>query len=169
MSGTASTTTGRAPEADEAAAPVRWLTPEQQVSWRAYLLGAARLTEVLSRELDEDAGLSLSEYEILVRLSEAPDHTARMSELATSLVHSRSRLTHTVSRLEGRGLVERRACSDDGRGVNAAMTGAGYAVLVAAAPGHVSAVRANLVDVLSDEQLRALGEAMALVAPGVTG
>jgi DNA-binding MarR family transcriptional regulator len=174
MSGTAGATAGTTTAvADEATAgasgPVPWLTPDQQLSWRSYLLGAARLTEVLSRQLDEDAGLSLSEYEILVRLSEAPGHSARMSELASSLVHSRSRLTHTISRLERRGLVERRACSDDGRGVNATMTEPGYAVLVAAAPGHVRAVRANLVDVLDEAQLRALGEAMALVAPGVTG
>ncbi len=169
MSGTTSTGAAEASAAVGQEAPVRWLTPEQQLSWRSYLLGAARLTEVLSRELDEDAGLSLSEYEILVRLSEAPEHTARMSELATSLVHSRSRLTHTVSRLERRGLVERRTCASDGRGVNATMTPEGYALLVAAAPGHVRAVRENLVDVLSEAQLRALGEAMALVAPGVTG
>ena len=148
---------------------VRWLTPEQQVSWRSYLLGVARLTEALSRELDEDSGLSLSEYEILVRLSEAPERTARMSELASSLVHSRSRLTHTVSRLERRGLVERRSCADDRRGVNVAMTEAGHALLVAAAPGHVRTVREQLVDVLTPEQLTALGEAMALVAPDVTG
>ncbi|WP_372594411.1 MarR family winged helix-turn-helix transcriptional regulator [Actinotalea sp.] len=151
------------------AGEVRWLTAEQQASWRAYLLGVARLTEALSRELDDDAGLSLSEYEILVRLSEAPERTARMSELAHSLVHSRSRLTHTVSRLEKRGLVERRSCAADGRGVNAAMTDEGYALLVAAAPGHVRAVREHLVDVLTPEQLAALGEAMALVAPDVTG
>jgi len=169
MSGTTSTGAAEASATVGQEAPVRWLTPEQQLSWRSYLLGAARHTEVLSRELDEDAGLSLSEYEILVRLSEAPEHTARMSELATSLVHSRSRLTHTVSRLERRGLVERRTCASDGRGVNATMTPEGYALLVAAAPGHVRAVRENLVDVLSEAQLRALGEAMALVAPGVTG
>ncbi len=169
MSGTTSTGAAEASATVGKEAPVRWLTPEQQLSWRSYILGAARLTEVLSRELDEDAGLSLSEYEILVRLSEAPEHTARMSELATSLVHSRSRLTHTVSRLERRGLVERRTCASDGRGVNATMTPEGYALLVAAAPGHVRAVRENLVDVLSEAQLRALGEAMALVAPGVTG
>jgi len=148
---------------------VRWLDPEQQGWWRDYLLGVARLTEALSRALDEDADLSLSEYEILVRLSEADDHTVRMSDLASSLVHSRSRLTHTVSRLERRVLVERRACTDDGRGVNAAMTPAGYELLVSAAPGHVRAVRENLVDVLSRDQLMALGEAMSLVAPGVTG
>ncbi len=169
MSETASTTVGTSPGTAGATAPVRWLTVEQQESWRSYLLGVTRLTEALGRALDEDAGLSLSEYEILVRLSEAPEHTARMSELAASLVHSRSRLTHTVGRLESRGLVERRTCAADGRGVNATMTSEGYALLVRAAPGHVRAVRENLVDVLTDAELRALGDAMARVAPGITG
>lgn len=144
---------------------VRWLDEDQQRSWRSFLLGSARLTEALGRQLEADSDLSLSEYEILVRLSEAPEHTARMSELAQSLMHSRSRITHTVGRLERRGLVERRTCLADGRGVNARMTGAGYRLLVAAAPGHVRAVRANLVDLLTADQLRGLGDAMALVAP----
>ena len=144
--------------------PVRWLTDEQQRSWRAYLMGSARLTEALTRQLESEAGVSLSEYEILVRLSEVPGRTLRMSELAASLVHSRSRLTHTVSRLERRGLVRRESCLADGRGVNCVMTDAGYALLDCSAPGHVRAVRAHLVDVLSADQLRALGEAMSLVA-----
>ncbi len=89
---------------------VPWLSAEQQAWWRAYLVGAARLTEALGRQLERDSGLSLSEYEVMVRLSEAPGHTLRMAELADSLVHSRSRLTHAVCRMERRGLVERRAC-----------------------------------------------------------
>ncbi len=151
--------------ADVADDDVPWLSAEQQVSWRSFLLGVARLNEALNRVMERDAGLSLSEYEVLVRLSEAPDHTLRMSELATSLVHSRSRLTHTVGRLESRGWVERRACEDDRRGVNCVMTDAGYAHLVASAPGHVRAVRELLVDRLTDDELRALGEAMSKVAP----
>lgn len=142
-----------------------WLSAEQQRHWRAVVTGTARLTEALGRQLERDAGLSLSEYEILVRLSEAADHTLRMSELAAAVVHSRSRLTHAVGRLEARGLVERRPCPDDRRGVNCAMTDAGYAVLVDAAPGHVREVRAQLVDVLSDDEFRALGAAMTKVAP----
>lgn len=148
---------------------VRWLTEDQQRSWRAYLLGSARLTEALSRQLEADAAVSLSEYEILVRLSESPEHTLRMSELASSLVHSRSRVTHTVSRLEHRGLVQRQTCSADGRGVNCVMTPAGFELLKGAAPGHVTAVRAHLVDVLTPEQLTALGEAMDLVATTLPG
>lgn len=151
---------------DGATEPVRWLTDEQQQSWRAFLMGSARLTDALTRQLEAEAGVSLSEYEILVRLSEVPGRTLRMSELAASLVHSRSRLTHTVSRLERRGLVRRETCLADGRGVNCVMTDTGYALLDGAAPGHVRAVRALLVDVLSDEQMRALGEAMSLVAAG---
>lgn len=148
-----------------------WLAEDEQRSWRAYLVGTARLTEALNRQLERDAGLSLSEYEILVRLSENGDHALRMSELATSLVHSRSRVTHTVTRLERRGLVARQTCMADGRGVNCVMTDAGHQLLVAAAPGHVRAVRTLLVDRLTEEQLRSLGGAMALVAPvvGVPG
>ncbi len=157
--------------ADAASAPsgTRWLTSEQQVHWRAYLLGTARLTEALNRQLESEAGLSLSEYEILVRLSEAPERTVRMSELAASLVHSRSRLTHTVSRLERRSLVERRTCVGDGRGVNCTMTDEGFALLEAAAPGHVAAVRENLLDLLTDEQFTVLGEAMAAIVAGPAG
>jgi DNA-binding MarR family transcriptional regulator len=143
---------------------VPWLSVEQQVSWRAFLQGASRLTEGLNRQLERDAGLSVSEYEILSRLSETPGRTARMSDLATSLVHSRSRLTHTVGRLESRALVERRPCPDDRRGVNCVMTDAGYELLVGMAPGHVRAVRELLVDRLTAAELRALGATMTKVA-----
>lgn len=142
----------------------RWLTDEQQRAWRAYLAGSARLTEALNRQLEDEADLSLSEYEILVRLSESPARAVRMSELADSLVQSRSRVTHTVARLERRGLVARRSCSQDGRGVECALTDTGFATLVDAAPGHVRAVRAALVDPLTAEQFRVLGEAMARIA-----
>lgn len=158
--------TGTSTSTDGTHEPVRWLSTEQQRAWRAYLSGSARLTESLTRQLEQDAGLSLSEYEILVRLSETEGRTLRMSELASSLVHSRSRLTHTVTRLERRGLVRRENCLDDGRGVNCVMTEEGYALLVDAAPGHVRAVRAHLVDLLTDEQMLALGAAMERIAAG---
>jgi DNA-binding MarR family transcriptional regulator len=144
---------------------VPWLSEAQQHSWRSYILGVARLNEALSRQLEGDSGLSLSEYEVMVRLSEAPERTVRMAELAAALVHSRSRLTHTIGRMERRGLVRRDSCLADGRGVNAVLTDQGYRLLVDAAPGHVRAVRAQLVDRLSDDQFRALGEAMSLIAP----
>lgn len=142
---------------------VRWLSDDQQQWWRAYRDGTARLLDVLGRELEDDSGLSLGEYEVMVRLSEAEGRTLRMSELAGELAHSRSRLTHTIRRMENVGLVERTPCLEDARGVNCTMTDLGWQRLVAAAPAHVRSVRAHLVDVLGPEQMRALGEAMAAV------
>jgi DNA-binding MarR family transcriptional regulator len=138
----------------------RWLTDEQQVHWRAYLDASVRLMNALGRQLEQDSDLSLSEYEVLVQLSESPGRTMRMSQLAAEVVNSRSRLTHTIRRMEERGLVERQACLDDGRGVNCVLTPAGFARLEEAAPGHVAAVREHLVDRLDGEQFRTLGELM---------
>lgn len=146
----------------------RWLDLDQQRHWRRYLIGSAYLLEALTRQLEQDAGLSFHEYELLVRLSEAEGRTLRMSELADAVVYSRSRLTHTVRRLEERGIVARTTCLEDGRGVNCVLTDAGFAALVAAAPGHVSAVRELLVDRLSPEQFAALGDAMATAFPEIT-
>ena len=145
---------------------VRWLDADQQRDWRSYLLGTARLADALNRQLEEAEEISLSEYEILVRLSESADRTIRMSELAAAVMQSRSRITHTVTRMERRGLVRRETCAADGRGVNCVLTDDGYALLVRAAPGHVEAVREHLVDLLTPEQFRALGSAMARVAEG---
>jgi DNA-binding MarR family transcriptional regulator len=150
-------------------AQVRWLSAEQQRDWRAFRDGSALLLDVLGRDLAESSGLSLHEYEVMVRLSEAPGRTQRMSQLATDISHSRSRLTHTISRMEAAGLVRRVACSEDARGVNCVLTDAGWAALVAAAPGHVASVRAHLVDVLTDEQLVALGDAMESVRSHLRG
>src|SRR3954451_2005067 len=95
------------------ASPTRWLDVEEQQAWRSYVRAVRLLDEELRRGLERH-GLSHPEYEILVRLSEAPGHVLRMSELAGDVVSSRSRLTHTVSRLERDGLVVRRASSCDG-------------------------------------------------------
>lgn len=155
--------------ADSAEPPVRWLTADEQVSWRSFRTATAMLSDVLAHELDQQSGLSIHEYEVLVRLSESPDRTMRMSEIATGLAHSRSRLTHTIRRMESDGLVERRPCPSDARGVDCVMTEQGWQRLVAAAPGHVRSVRAHLVDVLSPEQFAALGEAMEAVRAHLTG
>lgn len=141
----------------------RWLSDDEQRWWRSYRDGTARLLETLEHDLERSRGLSLGEYEVLVRLSEVDGRTLRMSELAAELAHSRSRLTHTIRRMESAGLVERTPCKQDARGVNCTMTELGWQQLTAAAPSHVSSVRAHLVDVLSPEQLRSLGEAMSLV------
>lgn len=151
------------------ATDVRWLDAEQQRHWRAYRDGTELLLGALSHQLEQDSGLSLGEYEVLVRLSETPGWTLRMSELASGVAHSRSRMTHTVRRMEAAGLVERSACTEDARGVNCSMTQHGWQRLAAAAPGHAGAVRDYLVDVLSDAQLAALGTAMSTVATALRG
>lgn len=139
----------------------RWLSIDQQRSWRLFLRASAQVLEDINHDLGTRDGLSLSEYEVLVRLSESPGWVRRMSSLAEDLVYSRSRLTHTVRRLEQDGYVERSSTSEDRRGVNARLTDAGHARLKQAAPGHVEAVRLRLVDRLTDEQMHTLGEIMA--------
>jgi DNA-binding MarR family transcriptional regulator len=135
----------------------RWLDAEQQRSWRAYLVGTTLLMDRLDRDLREEHDLSMPEYEILVRLSEAPDHRMRMAVLAASVSHSRSRVTHTVARMEKDGLVTRTACESDGRGVEAVLTDKGMSVLQAAAPTHVEGVRRFLVDLVGEEDFAAVG------------
>lgn len=134
-----------------------WLDERQQHAWRAYLVGTTLLMDRLDRDLREHHDLSLPEYEIMVRLSEMPDRTLRMAVLADSLSHSRSRVTHTVDRMERAGLVSRRACPSDGRGVEAQLTDRGFAALQEAAPTHVRAVRELLVDPAAEEDFAAVG------------
>ena len=141
----------------------RWLDSEQQVAWRAYLLGTARLMAKLDDDLRQ-FGLGINDYEILVRLSEVPDQRLRMAELADRLHQSRSRLTHTVGRLETAELVRRTSCKSDKRGVWAELTDAGMSLLEQAAPYHVEGVRENLVDVASPEDFAAVGRVFDAVS-----
>jgi DNA-binding MarR family transcriptional regulator len=142
----------------------RWLSADQQQAWRAYLVGTTLLTERLDRDLREHHDLSLPEYEILVRLSEAPDRQLRMAVLADSLSHSRSRVTHTVARMEVEGLILRTSCPSDRRGVIAEMTDKGYEVLREAAHTHVAGVRQHLVDVADTADFAAVGRVFDSVA-----
>lgn len=142
----------------------RWLNQDQQRAWRAFVIGTTLLTDTLDRELRHAHGLSLGEYEILVRLSESPNRTLRMAQIADSMQHSRSRVTHTVSRMEKAGLLERCAAEGDRRGVEARMTEKGWNLLVAAAPTHVNGVREHFVDLGSDEEFATMGRLMNAVA-----
>ncbi len=137
---------------------VRWLDADEQRAWRAYLEMTLVLQDLLDRDLQRGAGMPLGYYEILVRLSESPTRTLRMSELAEATKSSRSRLSHAVARLEEHGWVERQPCDTDRRGAWAHLTEKGYAVLEAAAPCHVTGVREYLFDALSAEDVRRLGE-----------
>jgi DNA-binding MarR family transcriptional regulator len=144
------------------AAEFRWLTDSEQQSWRAILRGTRLLEQALDRALNA-AGIQLSEYEIISMLSEAPDARLRMSELAETVVQSRSRLTHTATRLESRGWVTREPSADDKRGVELVLTPTGWDAITRISRVHVQSVRDNLVDIMPPEQFKALGDAMAVV------
>lgn len=136
----------------------RWLSAEEQRTWRAFLAANRLLFERLERELQRAAGLPHAYYEILVRLSEAPHRRLRMSELADASQSSRSRLSHAIARLEEAGWVARRSCPSDRRGQLATLTDRGFEILSAAAVGHVASVRRHLFDQLTSAQLDALRE-----------
>jgi DNA-binding MarR family transcriptional regulator len=124
----------------------RWLTADEQTTWRSYLLTTQLVDEALDRQLQRDAGMPHVYYGILVALSESSDRTMRMSELARFLRYSQSRLTHAVNSLESKGWVRREQSDVDRRGQWAVLTEAGHAKLVESAPGHVAAVRDAVFD-----------------------
>jgi DNA-binding MarR family transcriptional regulator len=136
----------------------RWLDADEQRTWRAFVEASQLLFERLDRQLQRDSGLSHSDYEILVRLSESEDGRLRMSELAEHTLFSRSRLSHAVARLERDGMVRRQRCPSDGRGTFAALTPKGRSALADAAPGHVEEVRRRVFDRLTPDQAGELRE-----------
>jgi DNA-binding MarR family transcriptional regulator len=145
----------------------RWLSEEEQRTWRLFLQACESVFAATDAQLVRDSGLPHGYYEILVHLSEAPNLALRMTQLARASTYSKSRLSHAVARLEERGWVQRRDCATDRRGQIAQLTDEGFAVLAAAAPGHVDQVRRSLMDVLTPEQVRQLGEiSAAIIAAG---
>jgi len=145
-----------------------WLTPEQQAAWRAFLTAKQLLERALGRQLLRDSGMPHAYYEVLVRLSERPDRCLRMSDLAATMDYSQSRLSHAVARLEVAGWVRRESCPADRRGTFAVLTDAGFAVLAAAAPGHVRAVRELMFDQLTDQQVQQLREICEAMTRAIT-
>ncbi|CAM3462403.1 MarR family winged helix-turn-helix transcriptional regulator [Kibdelosporangium persicum] len=146
---------------------VRWLDPREQTIWRGFLGATGAFMEHLDRQMQRDSGMPLAYFEILAVLSEMPDRSLRMSELAAMCRSSRSRLSHAVSRLEEAGWVRRRACESDKRGQFAELTEEGFKILEKAAPGHVTAVREHLFDVLTPEQLEQLEQISAAISAGL--
>jgi DNA-binding MarR family transcriptional regulator len=142
------------------AAPVRWLDETEHRAWRAYVTMHGRLTAALHRQLQADAGMSIADYEVLVHLTEAPGGRLRPYELQRRLQWEQSRVSHHLVRMQRRGLVDREACRDDGRGAFVVATAAGRAAIEAAAPGHVAAVRRLFFDGLTPEEV-ALVERLA--------
>ena len=142
----------------------RWLDETQQRFWRAMLQGQSLLQTVLDRELRELAGIALADYEVLVIVSESPGHTRRMAEIAEEVGVSRSRLSHTVARLEKRGILKRTSTRGDGRGVNCSMTDEGWELMQKIAPIHVEGVREHLIDLMSSEETQVLADVFTRAA-----
>jgi DNA-binding MarR family transcriptional regulator len=138
----------------------RWLTGEETRAWMAFFSAAALLNRRLDQQLKDDADLTHVQYEILSRLSGAAGQELRMTELAESIYTSQSGVTYQITQLEKAGLVRRRICPSGPRAVYAVLTDAGFATLERAAPGHVTAVRELLIDVLTPEQLTALADGL---------
>jgi len=136
----------------------RWLDEDESRMWIAWVLSTRLLWDELERDLQRDASMPFSYYEVLVMLSQAPDRSWRMSDLADATQSSRSRLSHAVTRLEGLGWVRRESCPSDRRGALAVLTPEGFAALAAAAPHHVESVRIHLFDLLTPAQQTALRE-----------
>lgn len=124
----------------------RWLSPREQRAWRAYVQMQSQLSAELNRRLQATSGLSLPDYDVLVRLSEAEHGRLRPFELAQDLQWEQSRLAHQLTRMQRRGLLTRERCSEDGRGAFVALTDDGRATIEQAAPAHVEAVRALVFD-----------------------
>jgi DNA-binding MarR family transcriptional regulator len=142
----------------------RWLTTSEARAWRSWLEVMRLLPNQLEDRLQERNELNLTDYQVLVELSEASDGQLRMTDLAKRTALSKSRLSHQVSRMERSGLIERAECPSDRRGQFAVITKSGWAMIRAAAPGHVDDVRTLFFDVMSPEQVETIGEAMRLVA-----
>jgi DNA-binding MarR family transcriptional regulator len=139
-----------------------WLTPDEQEAWRAFLATSKLLFRQLDRDL-QPFGLSGNDYEILVVLSEAPEHRLRMTDLADATAQSRSRLSHQITRMEAAGLVRRDSCPGDKRGLFAVLTDTGLATIERVAPNHVESVRRHFIDRLTPEQLATLREGYAVI------
>jgi DNA-binding MarR family transcriptional regulator len=147
----------------------RWLTEREDRAWRGYRRMRTLLDLQLGRDLMRESGLSEADYDVLSGLSETEGRKMRLSELATQMLWSKSRLSHHITRMEQRGLVRREECSEDARGSVVALTDAGWNAIVAAAPGHVASVRRHLIDLLTAGEIDALAAVSRRVVDRLSG
>jgi len=141
----------------------RWLTADQLSAWKKLIAVVELLPGALESQLRRDADLSHFEYFTMAMLSEAPEHTLRMTALASLTNSTLARLSHVVSRLEGRGFVRRQPCANDRRATEAALTANGWAKVVATAPGHVASARQNVIDPLTATDVADLDRIMGRI------
>lgn len=147
----------------------RWLDDDEQRAWRRLAAVILKLPAELERQLQRDAGMSHFDYWVLALLSEAPGRTLRLSQLAAQANASLSRLSHVVTRLEGRGWATRAPCPGDARTTLAVLTEAGWRQVVAAAPGHVANVRALVFDGLDAEGVAELARVCGAIGERLDG
>lgn len=140
-----------------------WLDDDQQRAWRLLAAVMLKLPGELERQLQRDAGMSHFEYWVIAMLSEAPNRTLRLSELAGRCNASLSRLSHVVTRLEQRGWVVRAPSPDDSRATLGVLTEEGWRRVQAAAPGHVEAVRSLVFDGLDDRDVADLARVCGVI------
>jgi DNA-binding MarR family transcriptional regulator len=145
-----------------------WLTSDEQRVWRTYVRMSSLLPAQLNRQLQRDSGLTLPEYEVLVQLSEAPDHQLRPFQICEALNWEQSRLSHQLTRMQRRGLVARQECEADGRGAFVVLTPAGVDAIESAAPGHVAAVRRLIFDRLGGGQRDSFEQACSAILKALT-
>ena len=143
-----------------------WLNESEYRAWRGYAEMSARLNAYLHRSLSRKTGLSLSDYEVLVRLSESPHDRLRAYELGAGLQWEKSRLSHHLTRMERRGLLERESCESDGRGLFIVLTPAGRQAIEEAAPHHVTDVRQRMIDILTPQELATMATIAEKVIAG---
>ncbi|HEV8560178.1 MAG TPA: MarR family transcriptional regulator [Actinophytocola sp.] len=143
--------------------PVPGLDGDEEILWRSLVELLLRLPRILDEYFDREAKVSMSDYSVLVALSEAPAGELRMGELAETTALSRSRTTRVVDDLIRRSLVTRRKCEQDGRGALAALTPQGLAVLTAAYPGHLARVRSLVLDHITRSEMRTMTQALSRV------
>jgi DNA-binding MarR family transcriptional regulator len=142
----------------------RWLDEREQAAWRAYLDMNAKLTARLNREMQDQCGVSIADFSVLVQLSEHIDARMRILELARAIGWEKSRLSHQLTRMQQRGLIERSSCNEDRRGAFVVLTEQGRATIEAAAARHVESVRRYVFDSLTAEQVESLGSISSIVA-----
>lgn len=147
--------------------PTRWLDPDERTAWLGLARLMTKLPTALDAQLERDADLNYFEYIVMAMLSERDDRTLRMSQLAALTNASLSRLSHVAKRLESRGFIQREPDPDDGRYTKAVLTDVGVAKVERSAPGHVTAVRALVIDALTSTQLDQLNEAVQAIVDRV--
>jgi DNA-binding MarR family transcriptional regulator len=143
--------------------PTRWLDPDERATWLSLSRIIVKLPSALDAQLERDADLNYFEYIVMAMLSEQDTRTLRMSQLAALSNASLSRLSHVAKRLEARGFLQRQPDPDDGRYTRAVLTEAGMQKVVASAKGHVTAVRALVIDALSPAQQRRLRDSIDMI------